>query len=62
MAYKDIDAVTAAQSDLVEPLARFEPRLVKMAPTGEPPEESRLGRPSSSNARTMSANDVLSMY
>jgi hypothetical protein len=62
MAYKDIDAVTAAQSDFVEPLARFEPRLVKMAPTGEPPEELRLGRPSSSNARTMSANDVLSMY
>ena len=29
----------AAQSDLVEPLARFEPRLVKMAPSGEPPED-----------------------
>jgi tRNA-splicing ligase RtcB (3'-phosphate/5'-hydroxy nucleic acid ligase) len=39
MAYKDIDAVMAAQSDLVEPLARFEPRLVKMAPGGEPPED-----------------------
>jgi tRNA-splicing ligase RtcB (3'-phosphate/5'-hydroxy nucleic acid ligase) len=39
MAYKDIDAVMAAQSDLVEPLARFEPRLVKMAPSGEPPED-----------------------
>ena len=26
-------------SDLVEPLARFEPRLVKMAPSGEPPED-----------------------
>jgi tRNA-splicing ligase RtcB (3'-phosphate/5'-hydroxy nucleic acid ligase) len=39
MAYKDIDEVMAAQSDLVEPLARFEPRLVKMAPGGEPPED-----------------------
>jgi tRNA-splicing ligase RtcB (3'-phosphate/5'-hydroxy nucleic acid ligase) len=39
MAYKDIDEVMAAQSDLVEPIARFEPRLVKMAPGGEPPED-----------------------
>ncbi|PYR21160.1 MAG: RNA-splicing ligase RtcB [Acidobacteria bacterium] len=39
MAYKDIDEVMAAQSDLVEPLARFEPRLVKMAPGGEPAED-----------------------
>ena len=39
MAYKDIDEVMAAQSDLVEPIARFEPRLVKMAPSGEPPED-----------------------
>ncbi len=39
MAYKDIEKVMAAQSDLVEPLARFEPRLVKMAPGGEPPED-----------------------
>ncbi|HPW54276.1 MAG: RtcB family protein [Thermoanaerobaculaceae bacterium] len=39
MAYKDIDAVMAAQTDLVEPLARFSPRLVKMAPGGEPPED-----------------------
>ena len=39
MAYKDINEVMAAQSDLVEPLARFEPRLVKMAPSGEPPED-----------------------
>jgi len=31
MAYKDIHAVMAAQSDLVEILARFQPRLVKMA-------------------------------
>jgi tRNA-splicing ligase RtcB len=39
MAYKDIDEVMAAQQDLVTPLARFEPRLVKMAPGGEPPED-----------------------
>jgi tRNA-splicing ligase RtcB len=39
MAYKDIDRVMAAQQDLVEPLARFEPRLVKMAPGSEPPED-----------------------
>jgi tRNA-splicing ligase RtcB len=39
MAYKDIDEVMAAQRDLVEPLARFEPRLVKMAPAGEPAED-----------------------
>jgi tRNA-splicing ligase RtcB len=39
MAYKDIDEVMAAQNDLVESLARFEPRLVKMAPSGEPPED-----------------------
>ena len=32
MAYKDIHAVIAAQSDLVDILARFQPRLVKMAP------------------------------
>jgi tRNA-splicing ligase RtcB len=39
MAYKDIDTVMAAQRDLVEPLARFDPRLVKMAHSGEPPED-----------------------
>jgi tRNA-splicing ligase RtcB (3'-phosphate/5'-hydroxy nucleic acid ligase) len=39
MADKDIDEVMAAQRDLVEPLARFDPRLVKMAPSGEPPED-----------------------
>ena len=39
MAYKDIHEVMASQTDLVEPLARFEPRLVKMAPGGEPPED-----------------------
>ncbi len=39
MAYKDIDSVMAAQKDLVTPIARFQPRLVKMAPAGEPPED-----------------------
>ena len=39
MAYKDIDEVMAAQRDLVEALARFDPRLVKMAPAGEAPED-----------------------
>jgi tRNA-splicing ligase RtcB len=39
MVYKDIDAVMAAQADLVEVLGRFDPRLVKMAPSGERPED-----------------------
>lgn len=39
MAYKDIDEVMAAQADLVEIVARFDPRLVKMAPAGERPED-----------------------
>ncbi|MEL7059007.1 MAG: RtcB family protein [Acidobacteriota bacterium] len=39
MAYRDIDDVMAAQRDLVEPLGRFLPRLVKMAPAGERPED-----------------------
>jgi tRNA-splicing ligase RtcB (3'-phosphate/5'-hydroxy nucleic acid ligase) len=39
MAYKDIDDVMGAQRDLVEPLARFDPRLVKMAPGGEAAED-----------------------
>jgi tRNA-splicing ligase RtcB len=39
MAYKDIDEVMGAQRDLVDVLARFDPRLVKMAPSGEPPED-----------------------
>jgi len=37
--YKDIHQVMAAQADLVEVLARFDPRLVKMAPHGERPED-----------------------
>ncbi len=39
MVYKNIDEVMAAQSDLVDPLAKFQPRLVKMAPAGERPED-----------------------
>ncbi len=39
MAYKDIHQVMAAQGDLVEVLARFDPALVKMAPSGERPED-----------------------
>jgi tRNA-splicing ligase RtcB len=38
-AYKDITEVMAAQSDLVEVLGAFQPRLVKMAPEGERPED-----------------------
>lgn len=38
-AYKDIDEVMAAQAELVRPLARFTPRVVKMAPDGERPED-----------------------
>jgi tRNA-splicing ligase RtcB len=37
--YKDIHAVMAAQQDLVEVLGRFDPKLVKMAPHGERPED-----------------------
>jgi tRNA-splicing ligase RtcB len=39
MAYKSIVSVMAAQSDLVTPIARFDPKLVKMAPAGERPED-----------------------
>lgn len=39
MGYKDIHRVMAAQSDLVEIIARFDPKLVKMAPEGERPED-----------------------
>ncbi len=37
--YRDIHAVMVAQADLVEPLAQFFPRLVKMAPAGERAED-----------------------
>lgn len=39
MAYKDIHAVMAAQHDLVEVLAKFEPRIVRMADAREKPED-----------------------
>lgn len=39
MVYRDIDKVMAAQDDLVEKVARFFPRLVKMAPPGERAED-----------------------
>jgi tRNA-splicing ligase RtcB len=39
MVYKNIEEVMAAQTDLVEPLAKFFPRLVKMAPAGERAED-----------------------
>jgi tRNA-splicing ligase RtcB len=38
-AYKDIHAVMAAQSDLVDVVARFDPKIVKMADAGEKPED-----------------------
>jgi tRNA-splicing ligase RtcB len=37
--YKDIAAVMAAQTDLVEVLGRFDPKLVKMCPAGERAED-----------------------
>jgi tRNA-splicing ligase RtcB len=39
MGYKDIDSVMSAQADLIEIIARFDPKLVKMAPEGERPED-----------------------
>jgi tRNA-splicing ligase RtcB len=38
-AYKNIREVMAAQADLVETLAEFNPRIVRMAPEGEKPED-----------------------
>ena len=37
--YKDINTVMAAQTDLVDVLGRFDPKLVKMCPSGERPED-----------------------
>lgn len=37
--YKNIDEVMANQADLVDIIGRFDPRLVKMAPAGERPED-----------------------
>jgi tRNA-splicing ligase RtcB len=39
MVYKDIHAVMSAQQDLVEIIGQFDPKLVKMAPHGERPED-----------------------
>ena len=39
LVYKDINAVIAAQSDLVDIVARFSPRIVRMADSGEKPED-----------------------
>ena len=39
MAYKDIHEVMDAQTDLVEILGTFHPRMVKMAPAGERAED-----------------------
>lgn len=38
-AYKDIETVMSQQQDLVEVVARFDPKIVKMAPAGERPED-----------------------
>jgi len=37
--YKNIDEVMAEQQDLVDTIARFDPKIVKMAPAGERPED-----------------------
>jgi tRNA-splicing ligase RtcB len=39
MVYKNIREVMAAQTDLVATLGQFDPKLVKMAPAGERPED-----------------------
>jgi tRNA-splicing ligase RtcB len=39
LAYKNIETVMSAQADLVEIVARFVPKLVKMGPSGEPAED-----------------------
>jgi tRNA-splicing ligase RtcB len=38
-AYKDIEEVMDAQSDLVRRVAKFTPKMVRMAPEGERPED-----------------------
>ena len=38
-AYKDIHAVMSQQADLVDVIARFDPKIVKMADSGEKPED-----------------------
>ncbi|MDX6596394.1 MAG: hypothetical protein QOE87_281 [Gaiellales bacterium] len=39
LVYKDINEVMAAQTDLVDVVARFSPRIVRMADAGERPED-----------------------
>ncbi len=39
LVYRDIHAVMAAQDDLVDVVARFTPRIVRMADAGERPED-----------------------
>lgn len=39
MVYKDIDSVMSCQEDLVDSIGRFDPKIVKMAPAGERPED-----------------------
>lgn len=39
MAYKDIESVMSAQKDLVEKIARFDPKIVKMARGDQRPED-----------------------
>jgi tRNA-splicing ligase RtcB (3'-phosphate/5'-hydroxy nucleic acid ligase) len=39
LVYKDINEVIAAQADLVDVVARFSPRIVRMADSGEKPED-----------------------
>ncbi len=39
MCYKNIESVMSAQSDLVDIVARFDPKIVKMARAGERPED-----------------------
>jgi tRNA-splicing ligase RtcB len=55
MAYKDIHAVMAAQSDLVDIIARFEPRLVKMAPGGAKEERNWKRKKDKKNLRPQAA-------
>jgi tRNA-splicing ligase RtcB len=38
-AYKDIEKVMAQQTDLVDVIARFDPKIVRMADEGERPED-----------------------
>jgi tRNA-splicing ligase RtcB len=43
--YKDIHTVMSAQTDLVDVLGRFDPKLVKMCPAGERRRTERLSSP-----------------